>query len=217
MPEINLLNEYPERKRDTGERAEFKTDEQIQIAKKFGWEYFDKKGVCYDGYVYDGRWMPVAKKFIDYYNLNGNGSVLDVGCAKGYLLYDFKQHLPSLRIAGVEISQYAIDCAPPEVKPFINKGSASDLSKFKDKEFDLVISINTVHNLKLEDCKKALKEIERVGKNSFITNDAWRNDKEKENMLKWNLTGETYMHVEDWEKLFQEVGYNGDYYWFIAE
>jgi len=86
---------------------------------------------------------------------------------------------------------------------------------FKDKEFELVISINTIHNLKLEDCKKAFREIQRVGKNAFIMNDAWRTDEEKERMHKWNLTGETYMHVDNWKKLFEEVGYKGDYYWFI--
>ena len=88
---------------------------------------------------------------------------------------------------------------------------------FKDKEFDLVISINTVHNLPLAECKQALREIERVGKKAFIINDAWRNNEEKERMIKWNLTGLTYMHVDDWKKLFKEVGYTGDYFWFIAE
>ena len=103
------------------------------------------------------------------------------------------------------------------MRPFLTVGNARDLSMFSDNEFDLVISINTVHNLKLEKCKQAIREIQRVGKNAFITMDAWRNDLEKENMQKWNLTAETYMHVDDWERLFEEVGYTGDFYWFIAE
>ena len=75
MFEINLLNSCPNLNRDTAARAKSKTQKQIDTALKFGWEYFDKKGICYDGYSYDGRWVPVAKKFIDYYNLNENSSV----------------------------------------------------------------------------------------------------------------------------------------------
>jgi ubiquinone/menaquinone biosynthesis C-methylase UbiE len=104
-----------------------------------------------------------------------------------------------------------------DMKPFVQVANAKSLP-FADHSFDLVISINTVHNLYLEECKESLREIQRVTKkHAFVTMDAWRNDAEKESMLKWNLTGVTYMHVDDWKKLFDEVGYTGDYYWFIAE
>ena len=215
MAEINLLDEYPIIKRDTKGRAKTKTKEQVEIAKKFGWEYFDKKGICYDGYSYDGRWTPVAKKFIDYYNLNENSSVLDVGSAKGYLLYDFKQLMPSMRVTGIEISQYAIDCAPPEIKPFIHLGNAKDLSRYKDKEFDLIVCITTIHNLKVKVCRQAVREIQRVGKNGFIKVDAYRNKKDRVRMFDWNITAETVLSVNEWEKLYEEEGYTGDYYWFI--
>ena len=36
-------------------------------------------------------------------------------------------------------------------------------------------------------------------------------------MAMWNLTALTYMHVEDWKRLFNDVGYTGEYYWFIPE
>lgn len=219
MVETNLLDQYPKSKRPIDDRALERTERDVTIAKQFGKEYFDGiRMQGYGGYHYHERfWTEVVKDFIKYYNLTKDSKILDVGCAKGFMLHDFKNALSDLTVRGVDISQYAIDNAIEDVKPFLQIGDAKDLSMFKDKEFDLVISINTVHNLKLEECKQAIKEIQRVAKNAFITMDAWRNDDEKERMYKWNLTAETYMHVDDWKKLFAEVGYTGDYHWFIAE
>lgn len=133
------------------------------------------------------------------------------------MLYDFQQLMPKLTISGIDIAEYAIANAMAEVKPFLQVGNAKALS-YPDNSFDLVISINSVHNLPLEECKQALAEIQRVTRNhALITVDAWHNEEEKERMLKWNITAQTYMQVDDWVELFQEVGYQGDYYWFIAE
>jgi len=219
MGEINLMAKYPKTKRNIDERASQRTQKDIALAKQFGEEYFDgDRSTGYGGFSYHERfWTQVVKDFIKYYKLTEKSKVLDVGCAKGFMLHDFRKTLPGITVRGIDISKYAIENAIEDVKPFLQVGNAKDLSMFNDKEFDLVISITTIHNLKLEECKQALKEIERVGKNAFITNDAWRNDSEKERMLKWNLTGETYMHVDDWKKLFDEINYTGDYYWFIAE
>ena len=113
------------------------------------------------------------------------------------------------------ISDYAINNSLPEVRNILKVANAKDLN-FENTSFDYVISINTVHNLEIEDCKKALKEISRVAKKgSFITVDAYRNEEEKKRMYEWNLTAKTYMHRKDWIKLFKEINYNGDYYWFI--
>ena len=131
--------------------------------------------------------------------------------------YDFKKLMPQANIRGIDVSIYAYDHAQAEMKPFISVANAKALP-FPDKSFDLVISINTLHNLPLADCKQAFREIERVSaKHAFVMNDAWRNEREKESMLKWNLTALTYMHVDEWKRLFAEVGYTGDYWWFIAE
>lgn len=216
MAEIDLFKGvYPETKRDIRARASNKTPEQIRISKKYGWEYFDKKGICYNGYIYDGRWIAVAKKIIEYYQLKAGDKVLDVGCAKGYMLYDFLQVMPSLEVAGVDISKYAINCCPPEVRPFVRVGNARSLSMFKDKEFDLVISITTVHNLSEKDCRQAIREIQRVGKKAWIKVDSYRNEEEKRIMFDWNLTAETIKSTTDWKKLFQEEGYTGDYWWTL--
>lgn len=213
--EVNLLELYPKRDRDTKERARAKTAERVELAKKFGWEFFDKKGVCYDGYIYDGRWIPIAKKFAEHYCLNGSSKVLDIGCAKGYLLYDLKQLIPSISITGIDVSEYAINCAPPEIKSNLLVADARDLSIFNDKEFDLAISINVIHNLKERECRLAVREIQRVARKAYIVVDAYRNDCEKERMFEWVLTAETILSVNQWKELFEEEGYTGDYYWFI--
>ena len=219
MGEVNLMDQYPYSKRPIEERAKLTTEEHRAIARKFGKEFFDGDRLYgYGGYNYNPKyWKATVKRFRDYYHLAEDSSVLDVGCAKGYMLHDFKQLMPKLTIAGIDISEYAIEHAIEPVKPFLRIANAKELP-YTDKSFDLVISITTVHNLPLEECKQALREIMRVSrKHAFITVDAWRNEEERKRMKIWNLTALTYMHVEDWKKLFEEVGYTGDYYWFIAE
>ena len=217
MAEINLIEKYPQTKRNPDERVAQKTEQDRAIARKFGEEFFDgDRRYGYGGFSYHPRfWTDVVKDFIKHYDLKPGSKILDVGCAKGFMLHDFKQALPELEVKGIDVSEYAIRNSIPDIKPFVSVGNAKDLSEFKDKEFDLVISINTIHNLPLEECKQALREIQRVGKNAFITMDAWRNSEQEQRMHNWNLTGLTYMHVDDWKKLFEEVGYTGDFYWFI--
>ncbi len=219
MAEVNLLNLYPHSKRPIEERAKLVTQEHRSVARQFGREYFDGDRLCgYGGYYYDPRfWQGTVKGFRDYYHLHGDASVLDVGCAKGFMLHDFKELMPNLTIGGIDISEYAIEHAIEILRSFLRVGNAKDLP-YDDNSFDLVVSINTIHNLPLEECKRALCEIQRVTrKYAFITVDAWRTEQERERLMRWNLTALTYMHVDDWKRLFAEVNYTGDYYWFIAE
>lgn len=217
MSEMNLLAKYPQVKRNLDKRAQEKTEEVRRIARQFGKEFFDgDRKYGYGGFNYHPRfWTDVVGDFIKYYKLKGGSSILDVGCAKGFMLFDFQKALPGAKLAGIDISSYAINHALEEVKPFLIVGDAKELP-YGDKSFDLVISINTVHNLPLNLCKQALKEIMRVTKkHAFITVDAYRNAMEKERLQRWNLTAKTYMSVKEWEKLFKEVGYKGEYWWFI--
>lgn len=217
--EINLLDMYPKSKRPIDERGKLITEEHRSIARQFGVQYFDGDRLYgYGGYNYHPRfWQDTVKHFRDHYRLAEDASVLDVGCAKGFMMHDFKQLMPKMTIAGIDISPYALEHAIEDMKPFIRVGNARELP-YPDNSFDLVICINTVHNLPLSECKRALREIQRVTrKDAFVTMDAWRNEAERERMLKWNLTALTYMQVNDWKKLFAEIGYTGDYYWFIAE
>ena len=215
--EVNLLKNYPSSNRDLSKRAKEKTPEDREIARQFGRQFFDgERKYGYGGFYYNEKfWQNVIPDFIEFYNLNDQSQILDVGCAKGFMLYDFKRFLPNANLMGIDVSGYAISNAKEEIKQSVSVGNANNLM-FKDNTFDLVLSINTVHNLELKECVKALKEIQRVSKgNSFLTVDAFRNDEEKEKMFNWNLTAKTILSVDDWKSLFQDVGYEGDYYWFI--
>jgi ubiquinone/menaquinone biosynthesis C-methylase UbiE len=218
MQDINLLTTHPKTKRDYDKRAAEKTPEIVKLAKEFGRDFFDGDRKCgYGGYKYDGRWKAVAERMRDYYELSDNAAILDIGCGKGFTLHDFKDIMPECTVAGVDVSEYAIENAMESVKTFLRVASAESLP-YPDKSFDLVISINSIHNLPIDRLKTALREVERVSRlHSYITVDAWRNEEEKSNLYKWVLTAETMMHVDDWKKLFDEVGYTGDYWWFIAD
>lgn len=182
------------------------------VAKQFGKDYWDgdrKHG--YGGYRYDGRWKSLATDLANHYNLKPGDKILDIGCGKGYLLYEFTQLLPGVEIAGLDISQYALENAKEEVNPFLQLGNAIELP-YEDHYFDLVVSINTLHNLYNYDLHKALKEIERVGKEKkYIVVDGYRNEREKVNLLYWQLTCECFYTPEEWEWLFEVSGYTGDY------
>ena len=215
--EIDLLINYPRSKRNLEERSEKKENNDILIARKFGKDFFDgdrKHG--YGGFKYNPKfWQPVISSFVKHWNLTNDNSILDVGCGKGFMLYDFMQSIPGIKLAGVDISDYAINNSLPEVRNILKVANAKDLN-FENTSFDYVISINTVHNLEKDECALALQEINRIAKKgSFITVDAYRDEIEKKRMMQWNLTAKTIMSVEDWKLFFKKVNYKGDYYWFI--
>ena len=214
--EINLMKDYPRANRDIGKRGNEKTEEDRRIAREFGKEFFDgdrKNG--YGGFNYNSKyWEPVIPAFQSHFNLSSKDSILDVGCAKGFMLYDFSKIIPGMELRGIDISQYAIENCIEDMKDNLEVADARDLP-FKDNSFDLVISITTVHNFDEEECIQAIREIQRVSKGkSFLTVDAYSNDEEKEAMLAWNLTAKTILHVNEWKRLFKDAAYSGDYYWF---
>ena len=215
--EVDILANYPKATRDLSARLESKSEESRKIGRKFGFDYFDgDRNHGYGGFSYNPKfWQPVIPTIVENYKICNSSNVLDVGCAKGFFLYDLKLKFPGINLTGVDISEYAIANSIPEIKPYLQVCNATKLP-FEDNCFDFVISINTIHNLNRQDCAIALQEIERVTKgSSFITVDAYRNDEEKARMEAWNLTALTMMSVDEWKQFFLEVGYTGDYYWFI--
>ncbi len=215
--EVNLLKNYPKSKRNLDERQNNKTEEDRAIARKFGKDFFDgdrKHG--YGGLKYNSiYWEKVAETFKEYWSLGSNSSLLDVGCAKGFMMYDFSRVIPGINIRGIDISEYAIENSIKEMRDKVLVGNAKEIP-FDDNSFDYIISINTIHNLDLENCAKSLREIERVSKKgAFITVDAYNNEREKERMFKWNLTAKTILSVKEWKGFFEKNNYTGDYYWFI--
>ena len=214
--EIDLLKNYPRTKRDPGARGATKTEEDRAIARQFGKDFFDgDRKYGYGGYSYNSRfWQPVVPDFIEFYSLDENSSILDIGSGKGFMLYDFLQLLPGVKVQGIDISEYAIENSLEEIKEFQQVADARDLP-FEDDSFDLAISINTLHNLERDECALGLREAQRVSKDTFITVDAYSNEQERIDMDAWNLTALTFMHVDEWKTFFKEEGYSGDYYWFI--
>lgn len=218
MVEVNLLRSLPQTKRNIQKRAEGKDPEVVRISKQFGEMYFDgPREYGYGGYKYDGRWVPVAKDIIEHFELKPGDKVLDIGCAKGFLVKDLMQVCPGLQVYGLDVSRYAILHCEPEVIGRLHLGSADSLP-FPDKSFDCVLAINTLHNFKREDLVIALREIERVSKGkSFVQVDSYHTPQQKEVFESWVLTAEYHDYPDEWLKVFCEAGYTGEYYWTIVE
>lgn len=192
---------------------EYPKAEAIKISRQYGYDYWDgDRKFGYGGFKYDGRWRKVARAMIDHYGLKPGDRILDIGCGKAFLLYDFTQELPGVDVRGLDISEYALEHAKEEVKPFLQLGDAAKPLPFPDKSFDLVISINTIHNLWPREVVFAASEMERVSrKHKYIGTESYRNEEEQVNLMYWVLTGRCFFSPEDWEWFFKQAGYTGDY------
>ncbi len=209
-------------KRDYLQRVndpEFPKHKAATLAKKFDFDYWDgDRRICYGGYNYiEGRWQKVAEEINKAYNLPKKPKILDIGCGKGYLLFDFLKVIPDAQIFGIDISDYALKNSKPEIKDKLVLGNAKDLP-FENNYFDLVISINTLHCLEAGDLYLALKEMERVGKNfKYLCVESYRNEIEKANLLYWQVSCEAFNTPDEWLWWFKQTGYQGDYSFIYFE
>lgn len=193
--------------------------EAMKVAKQYGEDYWDgDRKFGYGGYRYiPGRWKPVAEALIERYRLGPGSKVLDVGCGKGFLLYELQLIEPKLELHGFDISKYGLDCCPPDLKAstFIHK--AQEEFPFPSRSFDLVVSLGTLHNLHIYELEISLNEIQRVGKDSFVMVESFRNELEMFNLECWALTAETIMDTDEWKWIFKKFGYTGDYEFIFFE
>lgn len=188
-------------------------------AKEYEFDYWDgDRRYGYGGYKYmPGRWKPVAEALIENYNLSNDSSVLDVGCGKSYLLYEMKLLLPGLKVAGFDISKHGLADAQEEIKDSLFIHRAQDPYPYEDNEFDLVISLGCLHNLRIFELDTALREIERVGRQGYVMLESYRNEQEQFNLQCWALTCESFFDKEEWIWLYNHFGYTGDYEFIYFE
>jgi SAM-dependent methyltransferase len=197
-------------------------DEKVQCmlkAKEYEGDYWDgDRRFGYGGYKYlAGRWKPVAQGLIHRYGLKAGSRVLDVGCGKGFLLYEMQLIEPGLELVGFDISEHGLASRHPDFKGNLFRYKAEDALPFGDKHFNLVISLGCLHNLKLFELKNALAEVERVGKAGYIMVESYRNEQEMFNLECWALTAESLFDTAEWIWLYQHFGFTGDYEFIYFE
>jgi ubiquinone/menaquinone biosynthesis C-methylase UbiE len=215
---VNLLRSLPVSKRNLEARKDGKSAEVVRISCEFGEMYFDgPREYGYGGYRYDGRWVSVARDIVQHFGLKTGDRVLDVGCAKGFLVKDLLSVCPGLEVFGVDISTYALLNCEAEVIGRLHRGSADDLP-FPDNSFDAVISINTVHNLDRQGCVQALREMERLAPGrGFLRVDSYSTPEQRDLFEDWVLTARFHDYPEGWMSVFEEAGYTGDFDWTVLE
>ncbi len=191
----------------------------MKIAKKYEKQYWDgSRKFGYGGYNYiKDYWKPVALKLIKKYNLSNNSKIIDIGCGKGFLLFEIKKILPKITIAGLDISKYAISKSPKEIKKYLKVLKAHNKYPFKNKFFDLAISFGCIHNLKLSELEKCIKEMNRVSKKQFLVTESYRSEEELFNLQCWALTCNLFFSEEDWRWILSKFKYKGDYEFIFFE
>ncbi|MEX0775473.1 MAG: class I SAM-dependent methyltransferase [Phycisphaeraceae bacterium] len=220
MPYVDHLSDLHSRtQRDYLARVNaFPKGDAATRARQFGFDYWDgDRQFGYGGMKYDGRWRKVADAMAHYYKLKPGDRVLDIGCGKGFLLYDLTQAVPGIEVTGVDISPYAVANAKPEIRERLQCANAASLP-FADASFDLVISITTLHNLYCYELDRALREMQRVGRRDrYLVVESYRNEHEKANLLYWQLTCEMFCTPKEWDWWFTQTGYTGDHSFIYFE
>lgn len=218
MREFDALAGYPEPKKARYVGPKLRTIENRIVASYRGQDFYDgDRNNGYGGFRYDGRWVPIVKFMAKEYGLNEKSSILQINCEKGFLLHDFQEQFPGIRVRGTEISNYAIETAIDSVKSKILKAPFTDLP-FDDNEFDFVIAIGVVYSLNLGDAIESLKEIQRVSRGkSFITLGSYKTEEDLRLFRYWTLLGCTILSESEWITVLKHVGYTGDYKFVNAE
>ena len=211
---LNIVNQLHRRTaRDyVGRMADDKVHCSV-VARRFDRDYWDgDRRYGYGGYKYlAGRWAPVAQALITTYGLKAGSRVLDVGCGKGFLLYEMQRIEPGLELVGVDISQPGLDGRHPELKADLRIHDARKPLPFPAQHFDLVITLNALHNLRLPELQVALGEINRVGRQGYLLLESYRSEQELFNLQCWAHTCESFFDTEEWIWLYRHFGYHGDY------
>ena len=214
MKFVNIISGYHLRtKRNYLDRMQNDKIGSMKIARrydKFYWDSSRKTG--YGGYKYiKDYWKPAAKKIIRKYKLSNSSKIIDIGCGKGFLIFEIKKILPKIKILGLDISKYAIKSAKPEIRKFIKFHDVRNKLKYKNSSFDLAISLGCLHNLEIQELFQSIKEISRISKKQYIMVESYRNIKELFNLQCWALTANSFFSKKEWSWIFKKkLNYKGD-------
>ncbi len=189
-----------------------RTIENRLVAWQLDKDYYDgKRENGYGGFKYDARWLDIIPEIAERYNLNSSSSVLEIGCKKGFFIYDMKKIFNGIDIKGIENHKYPIENSMEEVRNNIIFSDYQSLP-FEDNKFDFILSFAAIYMLSLGEMIKGLKEIERVSKgNSYITVGAYDTQEDLELFKDWTLIGTTVLKKTEWLEVFEKAGYTGDY------
>lgn len=218
MRQFDALRGYPKPAQPRLVGPKLRTIRHKIAASYRGREYYHgDRNTGHGGLRYDGRWLPIAQNMCREYGLNGQSAVLHMGCEMGFLLHEFLQIFPEMKVRGTDLADYAIEHALPSVKPLIRKSPYLPIP-FADAEFDLVIAVGPIYELNLPDAIQCLKEIQRVGKGkSFITLGAYETEEDLALFRHWSLLGTTILREDEWITVLEHAGYTGDYKFNTAE
>lgn len=210
---INLITKnHKKTKRNYLKRMMNQKVKCMKTSKKYSFDYWDgKRSYGYGGYYYDGRWKEIAKKIIKKYKLNKYSKVLDVGCGKGHLVYELSKILNSKKIMGLDVSKYAIKKSPQRIRAQLRKFDARKKLNFNRNHFDLVISINLIHNFSINEVFGFLENIVKISKKTFLATESYRNDKELFNLQCWALTADSFFSANEWKWILKKNNYFRDY------
>ncbi len=176
----------------------------------YGFDYFDNpECVGYGGYHYDGRYKPAAARMCDAFGLSSGSKVLEIGCAKGFILYEF--HLLGLEVAGLDASAYAISQAKDEIRDNLRLNTTADIP-FADQSFDFVLAKEVIPHLAEADALKMIQEIMRVGKDSFLQIQCADTPESADLMKRWDVTHQTIRPETWWVAQLEALGYRGAYH-----
>ena len=185
----------------------------MEVARRYDRDFFDgDRRYGFGGYRYDGRWLPMARAMARAYDLPEGARVLEVGCGKGFLLYEFTHAVPGCAVTGFDISAYAVANAKEDIRDRLFTHDAADTPwPFADGVFDLVFSVATLHNLPLRHLSRALPEMARVGRRQYLCVESYRTPAELFALQCWALTAESFFSHDDWKFVFETFHYAGDY------
>ena len=178
--------------------------QKIKITKNFkryGFDYFDNKNIKsgYNKYINDGRYFEPVKKIIKNFNLKKNEIICEYGCAKGFMLEEFKKL--GFGVLGFEISEYA------KKKSNIKKSikiieKTNDIKNYK---FDFLISKNVLPHMNSLRNINQLIEIsikKSIHKPYFIIH-TFKSNKDKKLFLKWDKTHKILFNITKWKNFLK--------------